>query len=130
MLATMDPKKDQIPPVHELRSVEDYEALGVIPGKPASTFAARWDKRDDYEAIDLGDVGEDANGVFTRVHPDTLLQSEPRLWDAWIEWCHGQREITAEDYKTKSAYELECKIVLVGAHAREHDRRLENLSGR
>lgn len=94
-----------------------------------SPFTNRWDPRTDYSAIDNDDdcawIGEDREGIWSCVHPMTALASEPELWPAWIEWQSGLRDMTREDFDTKSNFDFEAKLTLACAHAREEQRRMK-----
>lgn len=117
---------DQLPPPelsNETDPVEVLHAAGWID--PLGRFPIQWDKRDDFvpprqaDGWDFGDIGEDADGVWVARHPDALIAEEPELWDVLTEWAFGQREITAEDYATRSNFELEAKRALIAADQRK-----------
>lgn len=50
----------------------------------------RWDPRPQpdggyFEGDDV--LSEDAEGIASRLHPDLLLELEPKLWVAFDDWC-------------------------------------------
>lgn len=96
--------------------------LGQIPetakqGKDHA-YARRWDPRPELtplDAVDLGWIGEDAQGVWTTVHPQAALLAHPELFGPVSEFQAGLQEITPDDWQTKSAFEFECKVAMACA---------------
>ncbi len=133
MLAVWNPRQLDAPFFEE--GIDPYDAF-----EDASFFEAdddlniRWDPRpkDFEEAIggddlnDCGWIGEDRDGVWITLHPFAALLNDELLWDSWVEWRFGQREITAEDFATKSNFELEARSAMIAADNRAQLRRAKN----
>src|SRR5262245_12515193 len=93
-------------------SVQESIDLGLYPAFPMrSAYAKRWDKREDFKReIDCGWIGEDASGVWSRIHPHAALIEDDMLHDAVNEFWLGQTELTQSDYETKSNVEYQVKL--------------------
>ena len=102
-------------------------AAGLLPGHHMeSHYAQRWDQRDDFASsnrVDLGDCGEDEQGIFLRQHPMIMLTTEPDLWEPLTEWQYGIRDMTPTQIDTMSNLEAEARVVLLSADSREQLRR-------
>lgn len=89
------------------------------PRGPERSFAKRWDPRPGAAPVDLGWIGEDSDGVWTTLHPDAALLDHPELWGVVAEFNAGMQEMTAEDQRTKSAFEFQAKLTMVAALGRK-----------
>lgn len=114
-------------------------SMGLIPSHPMSApYAKRWDKRDGiavcaFRKCACGKcdpdawIGEDSEGVWSRIHPQVALPEYPQLWEQINRWYCGVRgEVTNEDYERLSNFELEVKLTLMNAHAREESRQVKH----
>lgn len=122
MLATAGRGALQIHP--ETPGIEPGERAlcGLDPDNPGPVLAPRWDKRTRFEPVDLGVLGEDAGGVWTRVHPDLLLMRSPLLWPAVTDWRHGIRTLSRVDIETRSSYYCGAYVIMMAADMREEAR--------
>ena len=68
--------------------------------------------------VNLGWIGEDGQGVWIARDPQVALLDFPALWPVLAEWDSGLREMTPEDYRTKSAYQYTAKLHMAIAMAR------------
>lgn len=101
----------------------------MIPDSPmTSSFAQRWDKRDDWtprQECDEGWIGEDVNGIWSKIHPLTAFSQMPEVWDTVTEFQMGQTKLTTRDFHTKSAFEYACKLAMKCAQQREESRQMK-----
>lgn len=71
-------------------------------------LAVRWDRREDFAGEledELGELGEDTEGVWTKRHPEAVLMEEPEVAELMAEfWRVSERGITTEHYATRSAW--------------------------
>jgi len=94
--------------------------------EPGAQWADRWDPRDEYsEPIDCGWIGEDAQGIWTRRHPEAALAEDESLWPMVDEWRLGQRELSAAKVERASNFEIEALVVMIAADQREQMRRMK-----
>lgn len=111
-------------PTPDEATVELLDECGWL--EPGQEFSTRWDPREEeVEAADEGWIGEDGQGVWTRLHPLSALAQDEELWTTWTAWKFGQREITRQDFETLSNFELEARAVMMAADAREQRRRMK-----
>lgn len=101
---------------------------GVI--EPASSvFARRWDRRADFEpdeVVDLGFIGEDAQGIWLRLHPETLLIQDTQLQAVYGGWRFTyERKLTLSEQRSSSNWFLTAWTALVGASSRKMEKDLE-----
>lgn len=82
------------------------------------SFALRWDKRAHAEHVDYGFIGEDDDGIWMTLHPDSALLRYPELWDVVMEFRSGFRELTERDLHEKSSFEFTAKEVMSAAYRR------------
>lgn len=88
-------------------------------GDGVRTFAARWDKRERCDPCDLGEIGEDADGVWVRRHPDVLLSdAHDRIGEALSLFALGLVP-TIGDYDRLPACTITALNVLRSAADRE-----------
>lgn len=118
---------DALPSLGALcRSADEGELRGVAwPGPGA--FAQRWDRRDDAQTEDHGDIGEDSRGIWVTQHPEVLLSREPalcRLVDRYRRT--GCPDVTREDDATLSAFELAVQGYIAQAHHRAVRKRMDD----
>lgn len=86
---------------------------------PGRVLAARWDAQGLSPAEDDGDIGEDRDGIWARQHPEMLLTAEPALARVVARYRRtGLVDITAEDDRTLSAWELAVRGLIAQAHHR------------
>lgn len=116
---------------HGLTEVERAE-IGLVFEQPMDgVYDQRWDPvpdvADEYLTDPSGLTGEDAEGVWASVHPDVLLQREPKLWGVVDAWAFGVRDITREDLEQLSAFEVSALLTLQSARDREERRYLKRL---
>lgn len=106
-----------------MRPGDSVPSLGAhhLPGvlEPArGSFAARWDPGGGAVA-DLGDIGEDDRGVWARRHPEILLAEDRALRRMINRYRRtGIIEITAEDDRILSGWELAALGIIIQAHHR------------
>lgn len=95
--------------------------MGLLPDFPLeSPFAPRWDKQGaSYCETECGRLGEDVEGVWAAVHPMTLLTQFPNLWGVYADFRLGHQEISSEDRRTMSAFELEALATILSAYNRK-----------
>lgn len=98
----------------------------------APGFVGPWDPRGSDFAGELDEpndfMRETAQGLFLARHPEALLRDSPRLWDVVSKWRAGvRRELSHEDYESRTHFEIECWLTLVAAIERERERRAELL---
>jgi len=118
-------------------SAPDHEsrlALGLVPGQDArSSFARRYDRREDYDGGALSSAGpstwatETPKGLELRRHP--LVESLDPRYDVAVDVLGRYRaglglELTSVEVEGWSGYELDCWAVIRGAHYREEARRV------
>lgn len=133
VLATWDP--DCLPAPHDVRDLEEEEALGLLPGVNARAwFAMTWDPRADFrpEEDEFDGVEDDEyaretkRGIELRRHPEAMLRDRPHLWAVVGKWRSGvEREVTHERYERATHFELECWLIMLAAHNRALERRME-----
>lgn len=79
-------------------------------------FAARFDQQPGLETeVDLGWCGEDAEGIWFKVHPQTAFLEFPELWEPVARYMAGDNEVKATDVDTLSAFDLAVKATLQAA---------------
>lgn len=97
-------------------------ALGLSVGEiMPSSYAIRWDKRDEFTPSDRDDcewIGEDAQGVWMRRNPVVALSMHPRLIGIMADWHAGACEMSRDDLRRMSAYEIDATSVMLAARAR------------
>ena len=102
--------------------LQDHELAeaGFLPGVPGVVMGP-FDRRDRVleEAGDRDDIWEDSGGIRTRYQPQTLLLSEPRLWRPFTEWTLGLHEMTPALADSRSAFEVDALLTLIGARHRK-----------
>lgn len=97
-------------------------------------LAARWDPRKDFTApggeIDLGDIGEDAEGIFVRRHVLVVLHEEP-LVEAWFAaWAScTDRTVRIEHHTSLCAWWIAASMIAAAAADREQLRRMPSAEG-
>ena len=101
---------------------------GVI--EPASSvFARRWDRRPDFESeegVDLGYIGEDAEGIWLRLRPETLIIQDPQIQAVFGSWRFThERKLTLTEQRNSSNWFLTAWAALSGASTREMEKDLE-----
>jgi hypothetical protein len=96
--------------------------MGKLPDEVLFSYGVFHDKRGDFEGpeIDLGWIGENAEGVWIKKHPQLVVAQRPWLWGTLSEMRWGQTDITPEDYRTKSNYQLEAKATVYKALKRKY----------
>lgn len=111
---------DSVPPLTALhRPGASRRELEGLAWPASGTYAARWDPREGAEPQDHGDIGEDARGVWCRQHPEVLLAGEPALARLVARYRRtGLTDITAEDDRTRSAWELAVLGIIAQTHHR------------
>ncbi len=119
-----------MPSPADIQDPTHMAALGMLPGTDATgTLARRWDKRDDCDPsdfIDLGWIGEDAQGVWTTRHPSSALAQDPKLWGIVTEWRgRTDRDIGRGEYLQRSNFWSECWLALLFAQSREEQRMIK-----
>lgn len=85
-----------------------------------SPFAARWDpspSKAPADPIDLGWIGEDADGIWLKRHPEAALLDHPELWDVYHA-ARVQPEMQPGDADRLSAFEFDCKVTFIAAYQR------------
>ncbi|MEQ8278326.1 MAG: hypothetical protein RMA76_38140 [Deltaproteobacteria bacterium] len=110
------------------------EAFGYFEPAPMP-LADRWDgiehedeeARKSFKRVDHDWIGEDADGVWIRRHPEAALLERPHLWAPVFAYGAGQIELTPEDYETLSAFEYDAKLILLAAFRRQEKRELKAL---
>ena len=105
---------------------------GVI--EPASSrFARRWDRRPDFEpdeVVDLGHIGEDDQGIWLRLHPETLIIQDKQLQAVLGAWRFTyERKLTLTEQKNSSNWFLTAWAALSGAANRQMDKDVERDAG-
>lgn len=111
-------------------NIELAERMGQLgTDTPMSGRAnVRWDQRKDFvsdEHRDLGWIGEDAQGVWTRAHPIAALTEYPELWDSVAEWNAGIRDLSRSEFDSLSNFDYEARLTFAAAHSREEARRMK-----
>lgn len=92
---------------------------------PREWFAERWDPWPRRELatvreIDLGDIGEDDQGVRVRRHPQALLAEAP----LWLHQLHAlflrstERDLRMVDVEQLAAKAANAWLMMLGAHRR------------
>jgi hypothetical protein len=114
--------------VPELDVGQDAETQAALGGEDlASPYALRWDRRVPFrgEAIDLGWIGEDADGVWLRRHPHRALLDDAELCAIVTAFrLVSDREIRVADYPTRSAWWLTLWTAMLSASRRDEVARL------
>lgn len=85
-----------------------------------SPFAARWDPspaKASTAPIDLGWIGEDADGIWLKRHPEAALLEHPEIWDVY-HTARVQPEMAPGDADRLSAFEFDCKVAFISAYQR------------
>jgi hypothetical protein len=128
ILATWEPGK--LPDVDVAQGPEVLEALGALPGtERRDHFAARWDKRADFkpsDRVDLGWIGEDEEGIWTRRHPEAAILDDPAVLAFMTVWFScSDREIRPRDVERCSAWFIRAWGIALSAQARELGRSKE-----
>jgi len=100
----------------------------------SSAYAARWDRLDPQrdgptETCDLGWIGEDERGIWTRAHPEAALLDDDTLWGPWARYLDGHREPERSDYDRLSAFDYSALLTLAAAHGRQMRRDMEASRG-
>lgn len=72
----------------------------------------RCDKRDRFNAVDLGLCGEDALGIWWSVHPAIVELRTPKVWRVLTAFMFGTEK---PDLATWSAWECAALNTLCGA---------------
>lgn len=105
--------------------------LGFVKESPMrSAYSLRWDQQEDFRPEPEKDddslcIGEDTKGIWSCVHPTSLLIAHEMLWDIYTDWQFGAREVSDIDRETKSNFELEGSLTLAAASSREEMRRIK-----
>jgi hypothetical protein len=111
---------------------ELQKEYGVI--EPASSvFARRWDRRPDFlpdEAVDLDYIGEDDQGIWLRLHPETLVVQDKQLQAVFGAWRFThERKLTLTEQRTSSNWFLTAWAALASAANRQMEKELERDDG-
>ena len=117
------------PPIaRELGLLELEDGDGIL--EPGERWVDRWDPREDMgEALDLGWVGEDREGIWLHRHPDAALVEDEALWWTVEQWQLGHRELDANDRATLSHWQVEALLTMMAADAREQRRQMRRRAG-
>lgn len=91
-------------------------------------LVARWDKREGLkpeECVDLGDIGEDLEGVWVRRHVLAMVDDEPMV-EAWFAaWSMvSDRAVRIEHHDTLCAWWCSASMIAAAAVGREQVRRM------
>lgn len=99
---------------------ESAEEFGLLVGEDTKApFGTRWDPVDGADVLDFGWIGEDGKGVWMRRHPIAALLEFPKLWAIVDEFRYGSQEIQPGEYDSRSAYEMEARVVMAMAFSRD-----------
>jgi hypothetical protein len=102
-------------------SAQEALEAGLLFDAPLEeAFAVRFDKQPISEPIDLGWIGEDADGVWLKVHPQTAFLEFPALWVPVARYMAGDCEVKGDDVDRLSNYDLDVKLVLQAASQRKY----------
>lgn len=95
------------------------EAVGLLVDAP-SDYNVRFDKRKTPgRARDFGSIGEDADGIWVRRHPEVLLMhGSPELLEVYDEFLAGQVQVTREDFDTLAAPAYDAKVTMADTLSR------------
>jgi hypothetical protein len=103
--------------------------LGVIEPMSAP-FAVSWDRiaqRNevvDFEPIDLGWIGEDAEGIWSKRHIEAALAEDQQAQEILTVWNGTtDRALRRDDLGDLSAWEVDAWRAMLAAHDRERVRR-------
>jgi len=117
-----------LPRLEATRDPADLLDLGMLPGRDMDhAFDGRWDKRKDYaEPIDLGWIGEDAQGIWLYRHPEAVLADDPELWSIVARfWRTNDRDLSLGDMDRCSAFFVSSWQAMSAAAQREEVRRMK-----
>jgi hypothetical protein len=96
----------------------EREAVGLL-FDARSDFNVRYDKRKDARRRDYGSIGEDADGIWVRRHPEVLLLERfPHLVETLDALQSGQTQLTAADFEDLAAPAYDAKLTLLDALSR------------
>lgn len=98
---------------------DDQVRLGLfLHDYPRDAFAERFDPIEGEAPSDLGWIGCDRQGVWTKIHPLVALSGEPRIWSAVAMCDIGPQEIGYEEYAKYPHSHLTARHILLAAKAR------------
>lgn len=122
VFATMtgrEPLPDQTPLYAP--NVTHEELVGLLV--PAE-LTPRWDRIEGERPRDYpgADIGVDGGGVYVSRHPEVLLSEQPDLWSVIDGWRRGRRTIRDQDDEELTCFDLDLKIAMVQAAARDRSR--------
>ncbi len=104
----------------------------MMPGVDTpKTLAPRWDRREDFagDPIDLGWIGEDANGIWMRRHPEAILSLDDDLHEAVTAFAMcSDRELRLDDIDTCSHWWAVAWATQLNAFRRRELRELKERS--
>lgn len=104
-------------PSLSLMDMESANRWGIAyDERPLST---RWDKNQIRIPEDYGWIGEDEEGIWTTVHPHLAYADRPELVELVERFLHESQEMTADDWRTLSAWEYDVKCAMVRAAQRK-----------
>lgn len=103
-----------------------------LPEPMASAWAVQWDPREDYVPADDDDqdwIGEDAKGVWSRVHPHAAVAADESLAYELSTVQAGRTELDLHAWENLSAYQYSVRMTAVAARNREDVRRMKAPKG-
>lgn len=116
----------------ELSDDELREAGYFVDDPPDNPLELRWDPSGLYDPVETecGLMGEDREGIWTRLQLDLIVDLEPAWFqDVLTEYaCLALSRLTTQDYERRSAREFDALGALLDARAREDVRRGDRTS--